>query len=149
MNIFVKHSLLFAGAALMLVACDGKQPPGPVTGPPPVILPLDYEWLPATAADQATRSVQGLQIVDLREEWERTAEGGIAGSVPMPFFMCREKGFAQFDSMDINAPVLVYCAVGGRAELAAKELAARKFKKVYLLKGGFRAWRAAGLPGSK
>jgi rhodanese-related sulfurtransferase len=43
-------------------------------------------------------------------------------------------------------PVIVYCDRGVRARGAAGVLGKQGFERVYLLRGGFRAWRDAGLP---
>lgn len=42
--------------------------------------------------------------------------------------------------------VIVYCRSGHRSTFAARVLEAKGFKHVLNLKGGFRAWRAMGLP---
>jgi len=52
----------------------------------------------------------------------------------------------QIQTLDKNSQVFVYCYGGGRSSSAAKELRKQGFKNVYDLKGGFEAWREAGLP---
>ncbi len=48
----------------------------------------------------------------------------------------------QLANLDRGSPWLVYCAIGGRAELTSEAMAELGFEKVYLLKGGFIEWRA-------
>ena len=43
-----------------------------------------------------------------------------------------------------NAPIVVYCRSGGMSVQAAATLAAAGYTKIYDLKGGFNAWKAAG-----
>ncbi len=43
-----------------------------------------------------------------------------------------------------DAPIVVYCRSGGMSVQVAATLAAAGYTKVYDLKGGFNAWKAAG-----
>ncbi len=49
-------------------------------------------------------------------------------------------------SLDKNKPLYLYCQVGGRSGSAAAWFVQNGFKKVYDLKGGFSAWKAADKP---
>jgi rhodanese-related sulfurtransferase len=49
-------------------------------------------------------------------------------------------------SLDKSKPVYLYCQVGGRSGAAAAWFVQNGFKKVYDLKGGFSAWKAADKP---
>lgn len=43
-----------------------------------------------------------------------------------------------------DAPIVVYCRSGGMSVQVAATLAAAGYTKIYDLKGGFNAWKAAG-----
>lgn len=46
---------------------------------------------------------------------------------------------------DKNVPVLVYCRSGSMSAMAAKDLVAVGYRRVYNLNGGMHAWQGAGL----
>lgn len=126
-----------------LVAC-GEKPVAAPTMPLPVILPANYQWLtPAQVAALRTRTPD-LGVLDVRDDSEmRDGNGWIAGAVPCSLFGGNEE---KLQRLDRARPWLVYCALGGRAELTAQSMAGMGFENVYLLKGGFTAWQAAMLP---
>lgn len=84
-------------------------------------------------------------ILDVRDMDEFTGpDGRIKGAMLVP-----DKQIPA--SMDKLASfrektVLVYCAVGGRSDHAARYLASNGFKNVLDLAGGIMAWKSAGLP---
>jgi rhodanese-related sulfurtransferase len=47
---------------------------------------------------------------------------------------------------DLDTPIYLICRVGLRSGIAAKDLIAYGYTAVYNVKGGTRAWLAAGLP---
>jgi rhodanese-related sulfurtransferase len=47
---------------------------------------------------------------------------------------------------DPNTTVIVHCGGGGRSTLAAESLQKMGYKNVRSMAGGFKAWKAAGLP---
>lgn len=47
---------------------------------------------------------------------------------------------------DPNAVVILHCGGGGRSALAAQSLQKMGYKNVYSMAGGFKGWKAAGLP---
>ena len=101
---------------------------------------------PQEAADELDT---GAVIVDVREpeEWQH---GHIDGSVPAP------RGLLEFfadptsprhkDQLDPGRPVIVLCASGARASLAALTLKEMGYEDVAILDGGLKAWTEAGLP---
>ena len=101
---------------------------------------------PKEAADELG---SGAVIVDVREpeEWQL---GHINGSVPAP------RGLLEFfadpasprhqDQLDPSRRVIVVCASGARASLAALTLTTMGYQDVAILDGGLQGWTAAGLP---
>jgi phage shock protein E len=82
-------------------------------------------------------------ILDVRTAGE-VAQGKIGGSVNIDWNSPSFK--EQAAKLDKNAPVYVYCAVGGRSSSAKKALTQMGFKEVHNLLGGIEAWKKAGLP---
>jgi rhodanese-related sulfurtransferase len=50
---------------------------------------------------------------------------------------------------DPNMTVILHCGGGGRSALAAESLQKMGYKNVRSMAGGFKAWKAAGLPTAK
>jgi rhodanese-related sulfurtransferase len=97
--------------------------------------------------DAATRSKSGeAVIVDVREtdEWD---EEHIHGAIHL------SRGTIELDIEDkvpdANAMIICHCGGGGRSALAAESLQKMGYKKVRSMAGGFKAWKAAGLPVTK
>ena len=87
-------------------------------------------------------------FVDVREGGELAVQGKIPGAVHAP------RGMLEFYA-DPSAPyhkpelgsgkrLVVYCASGGRAALAAKTLKDMGIDKVSNMLGGFTAWQQSG-----
>jgi len=82
-------------------------------------------------------------IVDVREtdEWDEE-------HVPDALHMSR--GTIELDIeekvSDLNAMIVCHCGGGGRSALAAESLQKMGYKNVRSMAGGFKAWKAAGLP---
>jgi rhodanese-related sulfurtransferase len=95
-----------------------------------------------TATDLAERiaTVDGLQIVDVRNPPERV-RGRIDGALTLPLLELK----AALDELDPSRPTVAYCAGGYRSSIAASVLAAAGFADVSDLLGGYEAWK--GLPG--
>ena len=85
----------------------------------------------------------GPVILDVRSSPEYAA-GHIPGALHLPFWS------ALFRAGRIPArrddPVVIYCAHGARAEMAAAALRVRGFRHVRLLRGHMSAWRRSGRP---
>jgi rhodanese-related sulfurtransferase len=97
--------------------------------------------------DAATRSKSGeAVIVDVREtdEWD---EEHIPGAIHL------SRGTIELDIEekvpDPNAMIICHCGGGGRSALAAESLQKMGYKNVRSMGGGFKAWKAAGLPVTK
>jgi rhodanese-related sulfurtransferase len=82
-------------------------------------------------------------VVDVREkeEWD---EGHIPGAVHM------SRGTIELDVEeripDPNAMIICHCGGGGRSALAAETLQKMGYTNVRSMAGGFKAWKATGLP---
>ena len=85
-------------------------------------------------------------VVDVRDkdEWD---EGHIPGATHM------SRGTIELDIEDkvpdTNAMIICHCGGGGRGALATESLQKMGYKNVRNLAGGFKAWKAAGLPSTK
>ena len=85
-------------------------------------------------------------IVDVREtdEWD---EEHIPGAIHL------SRGTIELDIEekvpDSNAMIICHCGGGGRSALAAENLQKMGYKNVRSMAGGFKAWKAAGLPSTK
>ncbi len=91
--------------------------------------------LTAKAFDQRTRSIDDLQIVDVRNPGELEA-GTIAGSVNIPVGQIPNR----VDELDVTRPTVVYCAGGYRSSVAASLLRQKGFADVSDIIGGYGAW---------
>ncbi len=101
---------------------------------------------PKEAADELGT---GAVLVDVREpeEWQH---GHINGSVPAP------RGLLEFFAdptsprhkaqLDPGRRMIVVCASGARASLAAATLKTMGYSDVVILDGGLKGWTEAGLP---
>jgi|SRR5437867_3092815 len=85
-------------------------------------------------------------IVDVRDkdEWD---EGHIPGALHM------SRGTIELEVEekvpDMSAMIICHCGGGGRGALATESLQKMGYKNVRNLAGGFKAWKAAGLPTTK
>jgi rhodanese-related sulfurtransferase len=85
-------------------------------------------------------------IVDVRDkdEWD---EEHIPGAIHV------SRGTIELDIEekvpDTNAMIICHCGGGGRSALAAESLQKMGYKNVRSMAGGFKAWKAAGLPTTK
>ena len=82
-----------------------------------------------------------LKILDVRtpREFKR---GHLKQAVQLNFY---EKSFKeQLGKLDRTKPYLIYCAMGGRSMKVFNLMKSEKFKTVYHLDGGIKAWEASG-----
>lgn len=143
-----KHTFL---ASLTAAALLGGTLPG--TGhaegtalPPVVTLPAAAREITGAEAATLVRT-QRVNILDIRTATEMKEEGRIPGSKHLDFFRDDfDQVLREQVKMDPAMPCLVYCALGGRSRHAAQRLADLGFKEILVLKGGYNAWKKAGLP---
>jgi phage shock protein E len=97
--------------------------------------------------DAAVKSQSGeAVIVDVREQEEWDEE-----HIPNATHLSR--GTIELDIEekvpDRNAMIICHCGGGGRSALTAESLQKMGYKNVRSMAGGFKAWKAAGLPTTK
>jgi rhodanese-related sulfurtransferase len=80
------------------------------------------------------------QLIDVREPYEREA-GRLVSSRHIPLVELT----AQATTVERGRPVVFYCRVGSRSEMAAQAFRAAGFD-AYSLRGGLRRWAEEGLP---
>jgi rhodanese-related sulfurtransferase len=81
------------------------------------------------------------QLIDVREPYEREA-GYIDGSRHIELVRLSAEAAT---SIDRERPVVFYCRVGGRSEMAAQALRASGFQ-AYTMTGGLVRWASEGRP---
>jgi len=80
------------------------------------------------------------QVIDVREGYERQA-GHIEGTRHIEL----QQLPAQAGTIDRERPVVVYCRVGARSEMAAQALRAAGYE-AYSMAGGLLRWHQEGHP---
>jgi phage shock protein E len=97
--------------------------------------------------DAATALKRGKTLlIDVRDpdEW---VEGHIPGAKNF------SRGTVELEieeaAPDLSTPIITHCGGGGRSALAAESLQRMGYKNVKSLAGGFKAWKAAGLPATR
>jgi rhodanese-related sulfurtransferase len=93
------------------------------------------ESITILSADDFKSHVEGkrVQLIDVRTPNEFKS-GHIKGSKNIDFFSGRFN--VEFNKLDKNKPIYVYCRSGSRSRQTAKKLSKMDFKKIYDLKGG-------------
>jgi rhodanese-related sulfurtransferase len=82
----------------------------------------------------------GLQVVDVREPYERDA-GHIDGTLHIEL----QKLSAAADTLKREHPVVFYCRLGSRSEMAAQAFRAAGFR-AHSMSGGLQRWAQEGRP---
>jgi rhodanese-related sulfurtransferase len=97
----------------------------------------------------ALQSDGGL-IVDIRPHANRLAEGEIPGAVVVERIVLEWRldpnGEHRLPGFTADTPVVIVCNEGYASSLAAADGLGLGLRRVTDLAGGFRAWKAAGLP---
>ena len=86
---------------------------------------------------------QNALLLDVREANEFTG-GKLPGAVHIPLSQLKDRT-GELAKMT-SRPVIVYCGLGRRARSASGILANAGFASIYMLSGGLKAWKDAGLP---
>ena len=103
---------------------------------------------PQRAAELAAT---GARLVDTRPQWQRDAEGTLPGALVI------ERNHLEWrldptsdaripEATDHDVTWIVVCSEGYSSSLAAASLQDLGLRHATDLDGGFRAWKAAGLP---
>ena len=85
-------------------------------------------------------------LIDVRDpdEWQ---EGHIPGATNF------SRGTVELEieeaAPDLSTPIITHCGGGGRSALAAESLQRMGYTNVKSMAGGFKAWKAAGLPATR
>jgi rhodanese-related sulfurtransferase len=88
----------------------------------------------------------GTLLIDVRDpdEWQ---EGHILGAKNF------SRGTVELEieeaAPDLSTPIITHCGGGGRSALTAESLQRMGYTNVKSMAGGFKAWKAAGLPTTK
>ncbi|NKY85660.1 rhodanese-like domain-containing protein [Nocardia veterana] len=102
---------------------------------------------PATAA---RRAADGALVVDIRPHANRLAEGEIPGSVVVERIVLEWRldptGSHRLPGLTADTEVIIVCNEGYASSLAAADVRRLGLTRATDLVGGFRAWKAAGLP---
>jgi rhodanese-related sulfurtransferase len=104
-----------------------------------------------TAVRAADEQADGAVLVDIRPEFQRRADGEIPGAVVIERvhleWRCDPNSDARIpEAVDHDVRWIVCCDEGYSSLLAAVSLRAVGLHRATDIVGGFRAWRAAGLP---
>ncbi len=97
---------------------------------------------------QATQMINDRDavVVDIRDQADY-ARGHVINAKSFPAKVLDERK-AEIEKLK-GKPVIVSCDTGMRAGASAEKLRALGLTDVFVLQGGFNAWRDAGLPVSK
>jgi rhodanese-related sulfurtransferase len=92
-----------------------------------------------------------ITVIDVREASEVQASGQAKGALHIPLATLALKADPKSPDYDARIaqgkPIAVYCAVGGRAGMAATTLGRMGYEAINI--GGFGDWAAAGGPVSR
>ena len=96
--------------------------------------------------DAAAKAKSNAVIVDVREK-DEFDESHIPDAIHMSRGMLELEVEDKFP--DRNVTIICHCGGGGRSALAAESLQKMGYKNVHSMAGGFKAWKATGLPTTK
>jgi rhodanese-related sulfurtransferase len=104
-----------------------------------------------TPSEAAAAIADGAILVDVRSELQRERDGVVPGSIHFPRnvleWRCDPASPARDTRVcDTGRLIIVMCDEGYQSSLAAANLKRLGFDRATDLDGGFKAWRAAGLP---
>jgi len=93
--------------------------------------------------DELTETTESIILLDVRDEPDYDEEH-LPEAVSLP------RGYLELDideiAPDADTHIVTYCGGGTRATLSAHTLKNMGYENVSVLTGGFRGWKAEGLP---
>lgn len=96
--------------------------------------PMDYQV--------AVKEDSTALLIDVRTPIE-FKEGHLEGAINLPYYGI---GYGhKIDSLDTAVAVYVYCGTAHRSPMVVRVFKKKGFRRVIDLKGGYTAWRRAGL----
>src|SRR6476659_595580 len=96
-----------------------------------------------TTQEAQQRQQAGAMLIDVREAEEFAKEHAV-GAVHLSKGALEMKIKQQ--APDAATPIVLYCGGGNRSALAAENLQRRGYTNVASMSGGFKEWKAKGLP---
>ena len=140
MNSFNMPALLLFGLCAIATA---DSPPSSPSLPPAVVIPKEVHEIAPEQVERQLVDHPDTLIIDVRTEEERRSRGVMLNSMNFDYFHGQQT-LDALAKLDKTKPCIVFCAIGGRAQLIAVEMHKLGFKNILLLKGGFNAWTASG-----
>lgn len=127
------NSLLVAGIAAVILAIVGNEILIVVRG--------GYRLAPTDAVRLIND--QSPMVVDVRQpaDYKR---GHLLGALNLPFNRMDDRLTELGKSKE--APLLLYCALGGVSAQAVQKLKKEGFSNLHVIRGGINNWQAANLP---
>ena len=112
------------------------------------------ENLPLVTPKEAIKMIgdNNALIVDVRDAWNIRETGIISGAIAVSVGMLPARADQDVENYrdprlkDRSRPIITTCNVGALASFGAKTLKDMGFTDVYILDGGTKAWKDAGLP---
>lgn len=89
-------------------------------------------------AKKLMAELPNLQIIDVRTDGE-VAQGMIEGATQID--ISKPDFESKLNGLDKDAPVLVYCAAGGRSKTAQNKMKELGFSEVHNLAKGYGGWK--------
>jgi rhodanese-related sulfurtransferase len=100
--------------------------------------------------EAAAAQTEGAVLVDIRPEANRVIEGEIPGAIVIDRIVLEWRldpaSAARIAQASYDAWIVLFCNEGYASSLAADSLRSLGIRRATDVVGGFRAWRAAGLP---
>ena len=100
-----------------------------------------------SGAEAQAKVAAGAVLLDIRDSAELADTGHAVGSVHIPRgsleFKADPASPAYDARLQLDQPIVLHCAAGGRAALAGKLLMDMGYTKVFNL-GGFKDWKESG-----
>ena len=133
MKTWIAAGLLF-GLILLMPGCTPTEKKGASENKVVDLAPDDFKSTLASKPDAV--------LVDVRTP-DEFSEGIIEGAINIDF---NDPSFGEkINALDKSKPYFVYCLSGKRSGDAAEQMESAGFKNVYILNGGYKDWKNAGL----